>query len=97
MTKEQWLDKVSVFDLGLCPYHKRPVKLETRNLPENPKTWCIKMHEWVFGKDRDWHWEPNPSSRTEEFIENTRFGSYQEAYEFWLENVKSVMPLYIGE
>lgn len=36
----------------------------------------------VLGKDGQWHYEPQPSSRTEEFKTLTRFDNVDKAFEF---------------
>jgi hypothetical protein len=82
------------YELGDCPHHKRPVTLEARDQIDGRRLWVVKMHEWVLGKDSVFHYEPMPSSRTDEFIENTRFDSHQEAYQFWKTNITSKQDLY---
>lgn len=94
MTKEEWFEKATEFSMGICPIYDRPVYIETRG----PSRWVVKMDRsqgWVLGKDTEWHWEPLPSSRTDEFLSNTRFSSPDEAYEFWKNNVKERKELYI--
>lgn len=39
----------------------------------------------VLDKNGNWNYEPSPSSRTEEFISNTRWPSAKEAFEFLAE------------
>lgn len=95
MTETKWLQLAIVFDLGECPIHRRPVKIEARDQLDESRLWIVKMHEWVLGKDSEWYWEPLPSSRTEDFINLTRFNSYVEAFEFWSSNVKKFKPLMI--
>lgn len=93
MTPQQWLERATCFDLGECQIHHRPVKIEIREQIEGPHLWVVKMHEWVLGKDAEWYWEPLPSSRTDQFIANTRFKSPDDAYEFWWTNVTRFKPL----
>ncbi len=94
MNQKEWLERAVKFDLGECIFHKRPIVIERRLQIDDTEKWVLKMHEWVLGKDGDFHYEPMPSSRTDEFIENTRFNSPDECYSFWVENVKSEKPLY---
>ncbi len=35
-------------------------------------SWKIKQDCYVLSRDKEWLWEPQPSSRTEEFLEKTR-------------------------
>ena len=94
MTEEEWFEKATEFSMGICPIYNMGVYIETRG----PGRWVVKMDRsngWVLGKDAEWHWEPLPSSRTDEFLNNTRFQSPDEAYEFWVNNVKEKKDLYI--
>ena len=94
---EAWAERATVFDFGLCPIHKRPILIEARGQTNGSCLWVVKMHEWVLGKDANWHWEPLPSSRTEEFISLTRFESAEVAHAFWSENVKTAQALFVGK
>lgn len=81
MTIDFWFRRAIKFTMGICDIHKRPVFIESRGFELGP--WAVYMDGWVLGKDKEWHWEPLPSSRTEEFIMNTRFNDLNEAYDFW--------------
>ena len=94
MNQKEWLERAVKFDLGECIFYKRPVVIERRLQIDGTEKWVLKMHEWVLGKDGDFHYEPMPSSRSDEFIENTRFDSPDECHSFWAENVNSEKPLY---
>jgi hypothetical protein len=96
MTEQEWLKCATVFDLGTCLIHKRPVKLEARGQLDGARLWVVKMHEWVLGKDADWHWEPLPSSRSDEFLQLTRFASPAQAHDFWKNSVTASQTLQIG-
>ena len=96
MSDSDWLERATVFELGNCIFHNRPVKIEARPQLDGNVLWVLKMHEWVLGKDSDWHWEPLPSSRTDEFILNTRFESPNEAHSFWVSNVNEATKLMVG-
>jgi hypothetical protein len=74
------------------------VFIEERLQPNGNRKWVLKMESsigWVLGKDGEWHYEPLPSSRTDEFIKLTRWDSRDEVHSFWLENIKEEKPLYI--
>jgi len=66
---------------------KRPdseVYLESRLQMDGSKKWVIKCQSCVINKDGEMEYEPLPSSRTDEFIENTRFDSKEEVYEAYI-------------
>ena len=44
--------------------------------------WTIARRGFCLNKENDWEYEPMPSTRTEEFIERTRFDSFEEASTF---------------
>jgi hypothetical protein len=41
--------------------------------------WCAKWMGRVATRDGEWEYEPNPSSRTDDFIKDTRFATVEEA------------------
>ena len=84
MTKNEWLERATKFDLGICNYYNRPVVIECREQLDGSKKWVLKMQEFVLGKDGKFVFEPIPSSRTDEFIANTRFDTPDECHSFWL-------------
>jgi len=93
INKSEWLDKAIVFDLGSCHLYNRPILIEARMQIDGSKKWVLKMHEWVLGKDGEFHYEPTPSNRSSEYILNTRFDNPFDCYIFWTENIKSTKPL----
>ena len=93
MNKKDWLERAINFDLGTCIIYNRPVNIISREQRDGSLKWILKMHEWVLGKDSKFYYEPTPSSRTDEFIENTRFNNPDECHTFWIENVKEIKPL----
>lgn len=98
MTKEQWYDMATKFDLGLCQLYARKILIESRGQEDGTMLWVVKMEEsngWVLGKDAEWYYEPLPSSRSNEFIKLTRFSSPDEAHDFWINNVTEAKPLYL--
>lgn len=47
---------------------------------KGPELWGVVSHMgFVWGKAGDWAYEPQPSSRTEEFIREFRWTDYDEA------------------
>lgn len=46
----------------------------------------------VLNKSGMWEWEPNPSSREEEFIERTRYETAEDAFKQWLAFSPSEAP-----
>ena len=95
MNQKEWIKRAIKFDLGNCVIYNRPIQIEARDQRDGSRKWILKMHEWVLGKDSDFHYEPTPSSRTDEFIENTRFNTPNECHSFWIENVTMIKPLYL--
>lgn len=94
MNQKEWLERATKYELGKCIFYNRPIVIEAREQIDGSRKWVLKMHEWVLGKDAEFHYEPIPSSRTDEFIENTRFNSPDECHSFWVKNVNSEKPLY---
>jgi hypothetical protein len=94
MNQKEWLERASTFNLGNCIIYNRPIEIRSREQMDNSIKWVLKMHEWVLGKDGEFHTEPMPSGRSDEFIENTRFNTPDECHSFWVENIKVEKPLY---
>ena len=90
----QWIEWATTFSLGECRIYGRPVEITRRLQLDDSVKWIVKMHEWCLGTDGEFHYEPLPSSRTDEFIALTRFDSKEEAYEAWVNLVKKEKPLY---
>lgn len=65
------------------PYGNEYVKICARNWDKSAiKSWAVvDKAGFVLRKSGGWAYEPNPSSRTEEFISDTRFDTAEEAYE----------------
>ena len=49
-----------------------------------PISWAIRYDGSVLNKNGEWEWEPQPSSRDDDFINRTRFDTAQEAADFAL-------------
>lgn len=58
----------------------RRIYIETREGWEETN-WVILMDGFTLGKDDKYHYEPIPSSRSDEYIANTRFSSLGDAME----------------
>lgn len=56
------------------PHEKVEVFIENTG-----KAWAIRMDGYVLNCDGDWEHEPQPSSRTEEFLIRCRFETPDEA------------------
>jgi len=95
MSQNDWLERATIFDLGKCIFYNRPVKIESRDQIDGSRLWVLKMHEWVLGKDGEFHYEPLPSSRTDKFIQLTRFESPDECHDCWVKNVNEPKPLFV--
>jgi hypothetical protein len=98
MTKEEWFEKATEFDMGICPIQKRPLFISSRKQAIGEFKWVVQLERsmcWVLGKDCEFHYEPLPSSRTDQFLKNTRFDSPDEALEFYQKNIKEEKPLHI--
>lgn len=98
MTDKEWLERATVFKLGKCIFYNRPIYIQARDQPDGTRKWVLQMEWtncWVLGKDGEFHWEPMPSSRTDEFIANTRFDSPQQVHDFWVQAITEEKPLYI--
>lgn len=88
---EFWLQRADRFRMGLSKiYHlnggvtSREVFIESRQQMDDSYKWVVKMDSWVLGKDNKYYYEPMPSSRTDNFISNTRFDSYPDAFDAWV-------------
>ncbi len=64
----------------------RQIYIESRAQMEGPVKWAVKMDQWVLGKDGEYHYEMQPSSRTDSFLENTRYETKEEALSTLLEH-----------
>ncbi len=96
MTKNEWLERATKFDLGKCIFYNRPISIESRYQIDGARKWVLKMQEWVLSKSGDFVWEPIPSGRTNDFIESTRFDSPDECHSFWLSAVNEAKDLYVS-
>ena len=88
------LNEASVFELGKCTLYDKDVFICTRKqlgLAFGAKKWVCMLERtqgWCIGKDGNWHFEKIPSSRTDEFIEQTRFDTQAEAREAYQKHIK---------
>lgn len=81
--------------LGKCPNYPtsgghREVFLKRRDNAHGQKKWIIFMDQFCLGKDLEFHFERMPSSRTQEFIKNTRFESKQKAIQAFIKHLESL-------
>lgn len=85
------LDEVMVFSLGKCPLYNREVYLRTRGQISGPDKWVIMLEwtqGWCLGKNNRWYFERNPSSRTDKFINQTRFDTANEARDAYKQHLQ---------
>lgn len=95
MTKNELLAKAIEFDAGMVVhlngyicgqddgmiYHHYTISLRTNE--ENQQKWAICDGRLCLSKSKqEFVYETFPSSRTEDFINDTRFDSVEEAFEF---------------
>lgn len=59
------------------------ITLERASWREFGEKWAIRMLGHCLNKDGKWEYEPMPSSRDDEFFKRCRWGSAEEAIEFW--------------
>lgn len=88
-----WFNRSTCFKMGQsCVYllnngpKGRTIEIQEREgLDEHENKisrWAVVMDDyWCLGKDDQYHWEPQPSNRTDEFIALTRFDTLEAAYE----------------
>ena len=76
MTRSEWYNKVQKFYVGKYQTHKkelpRRIFIEIRINTTNKWAITNDLGE-VLNKSLHWEYEPNPSSRTDDFIKRTRF------------------------
>lgn len=88
-SRSRWLQRARRFDLGRCPTTDLELVIEARPQRDESIKWVVQIGSTrVLGKDGEWHYEPMSSSRTEAFIQHTRFNSYLEAYDTWVTRQK---------
>ncbi len=73
---------IILYDTAYNEYHDM-VTLERCLQPDDSSKWKIKRRGYCLGKEGEWELEPIPSSRTDEFYSRCRWGSFDEALEFW--------------
>ncbi len=49
--------------------------------------WAVRQDEQCLNKNGEWTFEPSPSQRSEEFLEQCRWPTRQDAYRCWEEKV----------
>lgn len=64
------------------------VQIQAKLQRDKSIKWAVVSSSgFVFSKElKCFEYEPMPSSRTDEFLADTRFGSAEEAYYFYIEN-----------
>ena len=83
---QAWLDAAIVFQFGGKPLNMQrtiedfPVRIEARDQRDGSRKWAVLQAGNCLRKDREWEFELQPSSRTDEFMAMTRWDSREEAY-----------------
>ena len=87
LSEEQWMEMASSFELQ--PHNRIDVFINKMAQMDGSIKWSVKTGPCVLTKEGCLEYEPIPSSRTEEYLERARFDSKDEAYQSWLEYIKS--------
>lgn len=75
--------EVIAYQLELGPDCFPDIRLERCRQPEGPDRWAIRRSAFVLNKQRQWEYEPLPSSRTKAFYRRCRFDSIEKAVSCW--------------
>jgi hypothetical protein len=60
------------------------VELQRRDQREGVVRWSINLRGYCLNqRTQDWEWEPQPSSREDEFLRDCRFESAEAAFAAW--------------
>jgi hypothetical protein len=86
------LKVATAFEVPVEEEGEKPSHLWVRIEKRGNDRWCIRNESGVIlNKKNQWVYEPQPSSRTEAFIQNTRFESVVEAFEFFYAYRKTIV------
>jgi hypothetical protein len=78
----KWVSMATTFSLGQCRIQNRPVFIVAKEQINGSIKWAVCLESskgWVLGKDGFWWWEPIPSNRTVDYLQNTRFATKGDA------------------
>ena len=81
LTKYGPINEIQLYGGGPCDASS--VVLQRRHQIDGPDRWAIVDRGCILDKDGDWVFEPSPSSCTDEYLEQTRFATPDEAIAFW--------------
>lgn len=95
LSSVEWIERAVEFDMGICIFYNRPVIILMCGQIDGSVKWSLKMHDWCLGKDGNFHLEPRPSSRSEKFIQDTRFDTPDEVNSFWVRSISEPKTLYM--
>lgn len=56
------------------------IHIERAKQLQGPAKWAVRRLGDCLNKNGEWEWEPNPSSRDDEFLARCRFDSPEEAF-----------------
>lgn len=77
LTNKDWLNMAEKYIISEASAYFNEISIQRRS----EKSWCIFCNGRVFNKNKNkWEQEPSPSNRTDEFIQDTRFSTKEEAY-----------------
>lgn len=74
-----------ILDRGRTPGPDIWVQLERMEQRDGTDKWAVIRGQWCLCKSGDFILQPQPSSRTAEFLEATRWDTAQAAYEAWVQ------------
>jgi hypothetical protein len=80
MSKKDWIVEKWIYKDNFENMVPDPVTIEKMNSPLYPvEKFAVRRLGFVLAKDEQWEWEPQPSSRDDEFYKRCRFDSFDEA------------------
>lgn len=97
-TDADWMNCSTSFYIGKSRLYQtniggRELFIESRMQIDETTAWVVVMdNTWVLGKDDEFHYEPMPSSRDDEFIDLTRFDTKEEAFTAYIQHEQRTKP-----
>ena len=82
--------RVSERTLHLNP-NKRNVEIIRMGQIKGPDKWAIKIDQnFALLKNGEIYWEPQPSSRSEEYLKQARYDTAEDAYSVYIQNQEKI-------
>lgn len=101
MLPPEFYERAVKFDVGFMPISMgRRVDEDTPGVERvyierrSAHTWSICRAGLCLAQDGEWEYEPSPSSRSEEFIQSTRFDSLESAWNHWVKHRDYILECY---